>query len=377
MKVARLWPLSWILVIPLISLLGIWMIGTAELYRELALRNLGDERLGGMTLHKAGDLQFRYLMQSLRRGAIRSVTRGHEEPLPRIHLFAQDADLAALDEHRPRSGQQYMPARIYQPGKDGNDRDFSRIQIRYRGDFAVHWGLFKRSFRVKTKRSDLFHGLRRFNLITPKNEVLYQNHAGYEMARLLGVMAPRSEMVNLNLNGKDRGVHLFVEQISETTLRDLDRMPGDIYSGDELYGLEVWDGIDLKLFDSAGFWNKVAVNNHYPEQHKAPLKALLDALHRRDTKRLESLIDLDAFARFNLWEQLAVSSHTDDTHNWRLYYDPGRGRFYPILWDGIPWAMYFVPADLYIWQPPDQIIASSLMGALFESPRFQNIRRRV
>ena len=65
MKLSRLWGFSWLIVVPLLTALFVWGYRTAEMYRELGLRNLGDERLGGMTLHNAGVLQLRYLKQSL------------------------------------------------------------------------------------------------------------------------------------------------------------------------------------------------------------------------------------------------------------------------------------------------------------------------
>lgn len=370
-RLSRSWPLSWLLVIPLVTLLGIWGYRTVDMYRELGLRNLADERLSGMTLHKAGVLQFRYLVQSIRLEIIRALAT-EDEGLPRVHLFIEEADLTKLDSERPRSGKEYVQARLYNDGK------FSRVKARYRGDFAWHWGFFKRSFRVRTKRSDLFMGIRKFNLITPKTSFLYSNHMGYEMAHLIGLLAPRSEMVNLNINGRHRGIHLLVEQIGETTLRDAGRLPGDIYSGDELYGIDIWHGVGLPLFESAGLWQKVAYNNHYPEGHNYPLRQLLLALKLRDQARLADLLDLEAFAVLNLWEQLAIASHLDDEHNWRLYFDPGRARFYPILWDGMPWGDSWLADDWKeTWKPSDRIIASTLMRTLHQNPDFLDIKRRV
>lgn len=371
LRLSRTWSLSWLVVLPLITLIGLWGYRTIDMYRELALRNLGDERLGGMTLHKAGVLQFHYLVQSIRLEVRRALAR-EDEGLPRVHLFIREADLAKLDSERPRSGKEYVSARLY------NDGNFSRVKARYRGDFARHWGLFKRSFRIRTKRGDLFQGIRKINLITPKTSFLYSNHMGYEMAHLLGVLAPRSGMVNLNVNGKHRGVHLLVEQIGETTLRDAGRLPGDIYSGDELYGIDTWHGVDLPLFESPGLWQKVAYYNHYPEAHNYPLEQLLLALKQQDLDALTRLVDLEAFATLNLWEQLAIASHIDDEHNWRLYFDPGRGKFYPILWDGIPWADFWLREDWReSFEPPDKIVASKVMGTLHLSDEFLTTKRKV
>ncbi|MBT4160132.1 MAG: hypothetical protein HOC70_04195 [Gammaproteobacteria bacterium] len=365
------WRLSWLLVIPAITLLSIWSIRTIDMYEDLALRNLGDKRLGGLSLHRVGELQFKYLAKSLSRGLASAIDDGRDE-LPRVHLFVQEADLAKLDSAQPISGQRYVSARLFKGG------DVVKVKARHRGDFAYHWGFFKRSWRIKTKRDDLFQGMRRFNLIAPKTAFLYSNHIGYELARLIGLLAPKSAVVNLNLNGHHQGVHLLVEQISESTLRNAGRLPGDIYSGDELYGLDIWTGLDRQLFESPGLWRKMAYDNHYPEGYNAPIVALLTALAVSDQKALAELLDLKDFARLNLWEQLANGRHMDDVHNWRLYYDPGRGRFFPIMWDGMPWSDLWLPHDWRnAWQPPEKLIASSLMQTLHDNDEFLRVKAGV
>ena len=370
-RLSSLWPMSWLLVLPLLAGLGTWGYRTVDMYQELSLRNMGDQRIGGLTLHRAGELQFKYMMQAFRLEVSRALAR-QDEGLPRVHLFVQESDLARLDAARPKSGKQYVPGRLY------NNGEFSRVKVRYRGDFAYHWGFFKRSFRVRTKRDDLFLGFRKFNVIAPKTASLYSNHMGYEMARMINLLAPRSTMVNLNVNGKHKGVHLLVEQITETTMRDSGRLPGDIYSGDELYGLDTWTGVGQPLFESAGVWDKVAYNNHYPQAHAVPLEQLLLALKTRDQSRLEKLLDFESFAALNLWEHLANSQHIDNKHNWRLYYDPGRGKFYPIVWDGIPWTEFWQPEqDISSWQPPAKITASILLEVLHENEKFTHTKNRV
>ena len=353
--------------IPLLTLLTIWGVRTVDMYRDLSLRYLGDNRLNGITLHQVGVLQYQYLKQTFRIAALHAIGV-RPDNLPRIDLFVQDADIKKLESNRPISGKQYVSARLY------NNDKFSRVKARYRGDFAWHWGFFKRSWRIKTKRDDLFMGIRKFNLIIPKTGFLYSNHMGYEMARLIGLIAPQSAMVNLSVNGRHRGIFLLVEQVSESTLRTQNRLPGDIYSGDELFGLDVWYGLE-PLFESPGRWQKSAINNHYPDGHNEPIRALVAAVRSEDHQALAELVDLEAFALFNLWEQLALSKHIDDHHNWRLYYDPGRGRFYPILWDGLPWANYWLEDDWRDnWEPPVKLIASKLMFVLHANKEFLRVK---
>lgn len=358
--------LGWVAIVPALVLLIIWGTRTLDTYRTLGLRNLGSETLGGVTLQQVAILQYRYLAHQIYR-EVRLAVFGRTTHLPRVHLFVRDADISALDADLPASGFDYVDGRFF------NGDDFSRVKVRYRGDFATHWGFFKKSWRVKTRRTDLFQGMRKFNLITPKNELMFANHFGYELARELGLMAPKSEMVVLNLNGREQGIYLLVQQIDESLLRDHERLPGDIYSGDILYGQDAWSGIGRHLFETPGAWKKVAVNNHYPEDNRYPLEQLLIAIKEQDLKTLYELIDVDAFVRLSLWENLAYSAHLDATHNWRLYFDPGRAKFYPILWDGLPFSEFWIPTDWQSsgWVPGEIGGTNPLMDLLKTSARFQ------
>ncbi len=366
--------LSAIIAAPVLSIILLWLFNTAHLYAELGLRNLADERLGGMTLRKAGYIQYGYLVQSVNRGFRKLLNGDEPDEFPRVHLFVQESDIAELDSALPQSGGNYVAAKLFYKGK------FNEVSARYRGDFAVHWGYFKRSWRIKTKRNNLFSGLRKFNLIVPKSGLLYSNYIGYEMARMLGVLAPRAELIFLNVNGHNRGLHLLVEQLTESTLRHANRLPGDIYSGDNLYGLDIWSGLESdNLFETPGLWEKSAVNNHYPDDHIYPLERLVDAVARGDKSAILALIDVEAFARLALWEQIGNSMHIDDAHNWRLYFDPGRGRFYPILWDGFPWRAHYLPEnwEQLNWTPDMLLVGNRFKAVLLDTPEFMRVRNSV
>lgn len=264
--------LSWIVALPVLAIMLYWSAGTLERYRELALRQLGDNRLYGMTLMHAGSLEFQYMLRTAELELKRSLDLLPSDDFPLFHLFVEDARIRQLDSALPKSGQYYQGAQIIQNNK------LVPVKVKYRGDFAIHWGYFKKSWRVKTRKNNLFHGIRTFNLITPKTGHIYSNYLGYKLADILGLLSPRAELVKLNLNGRYQGIYLFVEQISESLLRNANRLPGDIFSGEELYGKDIWHGIDKELFASAGFWEKSAVNNHYPIDHRVHLQQLLAAI---------------------------------------------------------------------------------------------------
>ncbi|MCH2357695.1 MAG: right-handed parallel beta-helix repeat-containing protein, partial [Pseudomonadales bacterium] len=172
-----------------------------------------------------------------------------------------------------------------------------------------------------------------------------------------------------------RGIYVFIEQLGESTLRSAGVMPGDLYRG-EMVGKDAFYSIGERiwLFDSSSLWDKMSANNHYVLSSMAPLEQLLDLLDRRESEeaqiKLSQLLDMKKWGRFSAFETLAHTKHFSKSHNWRLYYDPWRQKFLPVVWDPAGWR----------WQPPigkrtvDAVINSKLHQALFMNGDFLRAR---
>ena len=214
--------------------------------------------------------------------------------------------------------------------------------------------------------------MRSFNIIAPKFVEMLNNHLSYELAHEMGLIAPHSEMVFYRVNGNYRGIHLLVEQLEELTLRKNKKMPGDVYSG-EMVGKDYIQGINVEVFKNYGIWGKVAANNHFNIDSKLPLKALIDELTKfteGKPNRFFEMIDIDMWARFSAFEALVQTFHYDKGHNWRLYYDPAKGVFQPIVWDPIGWASFS-----YNIKRKDDVIITMVDKALYSNYKFIKARQ--
>ncbi|HRV82132.1 MAG TPA: CotH kinase family protein, partial [Planctomycetota bacterium] len=263
-----------------------------------------------------------------------------------------------LNSALPESGREYVEGQLGYP-----DGHFGKASVRYRGDFGWHWNLEKKSWRVKTRKSDLWRGMRWFNLIVPKSAAIVDGHLSNWLAGEMGLLTPFSDVVELWINGENRGLHTLMEQPDELLLRRLKRMPVDLYVG-ELVAEEAFQGKQVQLFDHPRTWDKDSINNHYPEDHKRPLEILCTALdHATDEvgfQRLRALMDWESMARFAAFRVLTQSGHQDDLHNWRLLYDPWRRGFEPLVWDANAWHR--------LWEPrPDR--------PFFQVPLFSKLDR--
>ena len=116
--------------------------------------------------------------------------------------------------------------------------------------------------------------MRKFNLIVPKSDGQLHNYLGYQLAEMIGMVGPKSELVEVILNGKPYGLLVMVEQLEELPLRRNGLMPGDLYAG-ELLAKDAYSGISRQVVEHPGLWEKISVNNHYPDESKEPLKRLM------------------------------------------------------------------------------------------------------
>ena len=319
-----------------------------------------------------GQTEFRQLARQVYLG-VTELTR-NDTTLETLHLYISEANISELNARLPQSGFKYVKGRLLMDGR------LTKAKIKYRGSFQPHWRFEKKSIRVKTSKGRLYKGIRSFNLQAPKFTEQLNNYLAYRLANVLGLVSPISELVRVFINGKDRGVHLLTEQISESTLRRNDWMPADLYRGEILGNKDAFKGSNVNdLFSSHGVWDKVAINNHYDQDSRAPIRKLIELVQARKSEAAQTafsdMMDMDAWARFSAFETLAQTFHYDSSHNWRIYYDPWKQKFLPVVWDPVGWIEDYLPRSATA--PTLSIIMSQLHEALFLNGNFLRARQRV
>ncbi len=356
-----LWPA---LVVVAATTLGAWSV--LRHYERFAIDL--DARVSGLEL---GSLAQEALLRGLRDVAPQpalptsspSPPSGGQPLFRRIEVDFDDEAKRRLDARLPYSGQEYQPATLR---SDGIVRE---VDLRYRGDLYTHWGHTKKSLRIRTKKSEVFEGMRHFNLVVPKGVEVLNNYLSAWLARELGLLAPRVEVVRVAVRGEDHGLFVMTDQIDESLLRTQRRMPGGIFAG-EVFMLDSWTGVPMDLFARAGLWKQVEKPDAEPEVRRAPLEALSDLLRRPMNSEVATMLsdrlDIEAFARLSVLEQLTQSSHLDGLHNWRLYFDAWRRRFEPIVWDLVGWHEAWRPAvgDPLIVHPCSTVLHEALHSNL-------------
>lgn len=327
------WRWSWVVTLPFVALTVHWALRTHAQFQQFALRV--DTKPFEFTLLDTGRLQFAHMARAVGQQLTGRVPRnGDGCELRTVELFLGDEERTRLDADLPYSGEQNQEGRLRIGGKKYD------VRLRYRGDTVVHWGHFKKSFRVTTKKGELVEGMRKFNLVVGKTDEQLNNHLSYRLARRLGLVSPSCELVRVFLDSRYHGLYEMTEQLEEGTLRRFDRMPGDLYSG-ELIMLDEVEGTTNRVFEYPRLWTKVAANNHYELASRAPLERLHAILQsnpdEKGMEELAKLLDLERFAAFSALELLTQTQHNDHRHNWRLFWDPWRLKFEPVVWDVVGW----------------------------------------
>ncbi|MFT4648059.1 MAG: hypothetical protein ACI9X4_001278 [Glaciecola sp.] len=333
------WKWSWVITLPIAVVFFMWCNSVQATYRDFGLRYTTMSNSARLlrvmeyeyaTLARKGQLLFK---------GKRSIEEGEA---PRVQLLLSNSDESKLNSNLPASGLQYVEGALLYP-----DGELLPVDLRYRGDFFWHWAMGKKSWRVKTSKTAMWNHMRKINLVAPKTPAMVTGDLGYWLARDMGLIAPRSEVVEVWVNGEPRGVHTQVEQLEELVLRQTGRMPGDLFAG-ELVGRDSYTNIPGRVFQYPGIWEKVALNNHFDPEARDAMVLLCELLQAEPSEevysKLRALLNYEAFGKFTAYRQLIQSGHYDNSHNWRLYYDPWRNRFEPVVWDPNAWHKSWLPA---------------------------------
>ena len=365
-----LWRWSLLVTVPVAATFLVWAFRTATKYEDLGVKFQTFNN--HMSLLHIGTYEAQGVKRDLQL-AVRPKFMDETPKLRTIELYVPEGSERRLNSELPHSGREYVEASLQYP-----DGTLGEVRLRYRGDHFWHWGARKKSLRVKTKKKRLFERMRAMNFSVPKSSDQIVEQLSNELALRFDLIGPHSEMFNLRVNGRNRGLHLLVEQLEEMVVRKSGSMPGDLYSGD-MVKRNRFLGISQLLFDNAALWEKIAINNHFDPGENSNLRRLMATLNATPsadrTRALRDLLDIDAFARFSAFRSVCQTFHYDDRHNQRLYFDPWRNHFVPVVWDPLGWHPMALPKRGESARP--DILTSELDQALFEDPMFLAARQRA
>jgi len=375
--ISAVWRHGWLVTLPLVLAILAWLL---PVWRD-AIQFIVYHPAG---MHRSSDVDLNLQQIALSRlagikadlgSSWRSRWSDRPSNLPTVDLYVSAGGTARLNAYLPRSGKEnWIKAKVRFPGNP-----LEKVKVRYRGDSLHHWGFAAKSWLIRTPKTALIDGARRWHVLLPRWRSVGSYFVNLRMAGEMGLLAPDPVMINLRVNRHQHGgVHLLLPQEDEIFLRDHRRLPGDLYVGD-MNPLD--DDFPQEqriagLWELPWLWQKAAINNKYKADSHLPLEILFQRIYHGSPESLTSMLDLPAWARFAAYMQLFGASHMDMGHNWKLYYNPGKLSFEPVLGDGngLPDEINEVAAD----SPGlDLSITTPLLARLHQDHEFLRLKNEA
>jgi hypothetical protein len=200
---------------------------------------------------------------------------------------------------------------------------FAEVGIRLKGHRSLRPLDGKPSFKIQLDRFH-DHRLAKQKTITLNNMVedrsMMREVLAYRLYRALGVAAPSAGFAEVVVNGEHRGLYAVIESIDKKFLKSrFGDASGPIYEGD-------W-GCDVIPDDVAGY-----DRDGGPKQRDA-LAAFAAVAGTDGVFGADSPLDVPAFLRFVAVDMFVANfDGYRHGHNYRIYYEPSRRRWYFMPW---------------------------------------------
>ena len=307
---------------------------------------------------------------------IRALQVKTQSPLPTFYITADKTDFDKLNAHLPSSGKkQYITAFM----KTSDSPEVKRVKLRYRGGNNSHWLYPQKSLRIKMRKRDTYNMEKKFNLVNPPHSfTLPIETVDYGLARKIGLIAPDYYPIRVFINGKYMGVYSYLSQVDESLIRKHKRMPGSIYQGE---GAPIDEnGISL-LWRDEKYWQKIAARSSEEENNRQDIAYLIQAVNHFDALQFYEFVNQtlhkERFYKFFAMDVIFGCGHHDYHHNHKLYFDPYKGMFEPILWNMGNWFYKYATGkkDFSYYPLLHRIKLNPVLEAERDAAAFQMMKR--
>ncbi|MBN2496040.1 MAG: CotH kinase family protein [Deltaproteobacteria bacterium] len=226
---------------------------------------------------------------------------------------------ASLKKERPYVNAQLLRGQALVP-----------VKMHLRGQMPWHLMGPKKSLKVKFRKGESFEGHRTLNLIHDPTPMVLGEVLLADLARELGLIVPGTDFARVQLNGADLGVFRTLVQVDESVIRAANRYPGSLYSGNLPPGVP-----SEALWRDPQHWKKVAWQSGHAKD-RADIERFLSVVRSASARDFADFVrhelDLNAFARLDALEIAFGVNERDFRRNHKLYFDPYRGRWEPVIW---------------------------------------------
>ncbi|WP_057912385.1 CotH kinase family protein [Peribacillus muralis] len=207
------------------------------------------------------------------------------------------------------------------------------IDIVYRGSHIREFR--KKSYHVVFYKPQIFKGAKEIHLNAEFNDKsLLRNKLSLDFFADIGTLAPKSQFVHLNLNGKDEGIYLELESVDEYYLKQRNLPEGSIfYAVDGDANFSLMSDLDKGIKKSLEMGYQKKCGTAMDELYLQELLIQINTISRADfEKEIVKYIDVEKYLRW-LAGVILTQNYDGFVHNYALYRNGDTGLFEIIPWD--------------------------------------------
>ena len=244
--------------------------------------------------------------------------------------------------------------------RSGNDFVNSKIsynselpqscKIRLKGDLPQHWNGDKWSLRINTKKDHSIDGMTTFSIQDPITRNYTYEWLFLQNLKFEDVLAPNYFFVNVNINGKEKGIYAVEEHFSKEMIERKNRREGIILSFNEHHMWNLHWNVSWPIsYRTSGIEVRdVKRVNSIPILSKQRDTAV--SLLRNFQARLldaEQVLDHEKTAKFLALSNIWGADHGLSYADINFYYNPITARLEPIAMDAKPEFTPTRPSDYF------------------------------
>ena len=225
------------------------------------------------------------------------------------------------------------------------------VDVRLKGDLSDHWARRRWSLRVEVRGGEEVLGLQRFSLHPPWARGFHSEPLFFDLLRAAGVVAPRTEFVELTVNGRAIGLMEVEEHLTSGLLEHLGRPVGVLMKLDEERLWRAWvraaeeRGVPWSLAVpkplAADDWRTAAIDPfggqtiHGSPRRSAELARAGELLRGVASGAIapSKAFDGELWGRFLAYCEVFGAPHMVLWNNLRFYFNPASDRIEPVAFD--------------------------------------------
>lgn len=246
------------------------------------------------------------------------------------------------------------------------------VEVKYRGVYDSHWRHEKKNMAIKFDQNNLFKNRRKLLLIIPEAMSMMPNSLNSYSSEVLELPSPRTDFVQVKVNGQYWGVYEDSENVDEDFLENHGLPKGDIYDIEldtDSFLLDKWANEDYDAY-----WNRLSVGDGRDEKDTTTLTKLIHILNLESDeefkKEIEGILDMDEYLHWAAQNYFAGTTRQSD-HNIKLYYNPEIQKFWQIPWD-LEGYSYNGHVDSSI-----NVISNGLMDRILKFPDYNYQKNQI